>query len=97
MESNFTPFVTAGLGWTYIDTNIPSGPPETWCWYWYGCSTFVPTETSTEFSYNAGLGLRLDVGKGVFRFLVNSQWVDYGGSYGGDSVIQYRLDIGTKF
>jgi len=28
---------------------------------------------------------------------VNSQWVDYGGSYGGDSVIQYRLDIGTKF
>ena len=69
LESNFTPFVTAGLGWTYIDTNIPSGPPETWCWYWYGCSTFVPTETSTEFSYNAGLGLRLDVGKGVFRFV----------------------------
>jgi opacity protein-like surface antigen len=97
LEGDFTPFVTAGLGWTYIDTNIPSGPPETWCWYWYGCSTFVPTETSTEFSYNAGLGLRLDVGKGVFRFLVNSQWVDYGGSYGGDSVIQYRLDIGTKF
>jgi opacity protein-like surface antigen len=98
-EGNFTPFVTAGLGWTYIDTNIPSGPPENLCWYypWYGyyCSTYVPTETSTEFSYNAGLGLRLDAGKGVFRFLVNSQWVDFA-NYS-SNVIQYRIDIGTKF
>jgi hypothetical protein len=33
----------------------------------------------------------------VFRFLVNSQWVDYGGSYGSGNLVQYRLDIGTKF
>ena len=100
-EKSFTPFVTGGLGWTYIDTNIPAGLPENVCWAypWYGvyCSTYVPTETTTKFSYNAGLGLRLDYGKGVFRFLVNSQWVDFGGSYGSDSVIQYRVDFGTKF
>lgn len=101
LETDFTPFVTAGLGWTYIDTNIPAGLPENICWSypWYGtyCSTYVPTETTTEFSYNFGAGLRLDYGRGVFRFLVNSQWVDFGGSYGGSNVIQYRLDIGTKF
>jgi hypothetical protein len=100
-ERNFTPFVTGGLGWTYIDTNIPAGLPENICWAypWYGyyCATYVPTETTTKFSYNAGLGLRLDSGRGVFRFLVNSQWVDFGGSYGSSSLIQYRLDIGTKF
>jgi opacity protein-like surface antigen len=101
LASNFTPFVTGGLGWTYIDTNIPAGLPELVCWYypWYGqyCATYVPTETTTKFSYNAGLGLRLDAGGAVFRGMVNSQWVDFGGSYGSSSVLQWRLDIGTKF
>lgn len=98
---NFTPFVTGGLGWTYIDTNIPAGLPENVCWAypWYGvyCATYVPTQTTTKFSYNVGAGLRLDAGNGVFRLLVNSQWVDFGGSYGSSNLIQYRLDVGTKF
>jgi len=61
------------------------------------CATYVPTQTTTRFSYNAGAGLRLDAGRGVFRLLVNSQWMDFGGSYGSSNVIQYRLDFGTKF
>src|SRR5687767_4537796 len=101
LPSNFTPYATGGLGWTYIDTNIPAGLPESFCWYypWYGtyCSTYVPTETTTKFSYNAGIGLRLDVGKAFFRGQVNSQWTDFGGSYGSASLIQYRIDFGTKF
>lgn len=101
LTSNFTPFVTGGLGWTYLDTNIPSGLPENVCWAypWYGyyCTSYVPTKNTTKFSYNVGAGLRLDAGRGVFRFLVNSQWMDFGGSYGSSNVIQYRLDVGTKF
>jgi hypothetical protein len=100
MEGNFTPFVTGGLGWTYVDTNIPTGLPQNVCWYypWYSyCTSYVPTATTTRFSYNAGAGLRLDSGKGVFRFLVNEQWVDFGGGYGSGSVTQYRIDFGVKF
>jgi opacity protein-like surface antigen len=101
LEGRFTPFATAGLGWTYIDSNIPSGLPENFCWTypWYGtyCGTYVPTASTTRFSYNGGLGLRLDAGRGVFRFLVNSQWADFGNSYGSSNVIQYRIDFGTKF
>jgi len=101
MEGNFTPFVTGGLGWTYIDSNIPTGLPENLCWYypWYGsyCATYVPTATSTKFSYNAGLGLRMEMGKGFIRGMVNQQWVDFGGNYGNDSVTQYRIDFGVKF
>jgi hypothetical protein len=100
-EKDFTPFVTGGLGWTYIDSNIPSGLSEIYCWYypWYGqyCGAYTPTYSTTKFSYNLGAGLRLDAGKGVFRFLVNYQWVDLGGSYGSADTLQYRLDIGTKF
>jgi hypothetical protein len=100
MEGNFTPFVTGGLGWTYVDTNIPTGLPQNVCWYypWYSyCTSYVPTATTTRFSYNAGAGLRLDSGKGVFRFLVNEQWIDFGGGYGSGSVTQYRIDFGVKF
>jgi hypothetical protein len=100
MEGNFTPFVTGGLGWTYLDTNIPTGLPQNVCWYypWYSyCTAYVPTATTTKFSYNAGAGLRMDVGKGVFRFLVSEQWMDFGGGYGSGSVTQYRIDFGVKF
>lgn len=101
LEKNFTPFLTGGAGWTYIDTNIPAGLPQNVCWAypWYGayCASYVPTQTTTRFSYNAGAGLRLDSGKGVFRLLANSQWYDFGGSYGSSNVIQYRIDFGYKF
>ena len=102
LASDFTPFVTGGLGWTHIDTNIPAGLPENVCWYypWYGtyCSTYVPTETTTKFSYNVGAGLRMDFGRAAFaRFLVNAQYVDFGGSYGSSNLTQYRVDLGTKF
>jgi len=101
LPGNFTPFLTGGLGWTYIDTNIPSGLPETVCWFypWYGtyCATGVPTHSTTRFSYNLGAGLRLDAGKGVFRLLINSQWADFGHSYDSGNFVQYRIDIGTKF
>ena len=101
LAGNFTPFVTGGMGWTYIDTNIPSGLPENVCWAypWYGyyCATYVQTQSTTRFSYNVGAGLRLDAGRGVFRaageFAVGGlrRLVRLG------NVTQYRIDIGTKF
>lgn len=101
-SGDFTPFVTGGLGWTYVDTNIPAGLPELVCWWypWYGqyCATYVPTETTTKFSYNVGAGLRLDFSRSALvRFLVNAQYVDFGGSYGSSHITQYRIDLGTKF
>jgi opacity protein-like surface antigen len=100
-ERAFTPYVTGGLGWTWVDTNIPSGLPENVCWYypWWGtyCSTFVPTHNTTKFSYNVGAGLRYDYGKAVFRGQIHAQWIDFGGSYGSSYLTQYRIDFGTKF
>jgi opacity protein-like surface antigen len=100
LTSALTPFVTGGLGWTYVDTNIPTGQAESFCWYypWYGtyCGTFVETHSTTRFSYNLGAGLRFDAGKGVFRGLINQQWINFD-SYGSTAWTQYRLDFGVKF
>jgi opacity protein-like surface antigen len=102
LTGNFTPFVTGGLGWTYVDTNIPSGLPENVCWFypWVGqvCSSVTPTHTTTKFSYNAGGGLRYDFGPNYFvRGLVNVQWVDFGGSFGTTELTQARIDFGLRF
>lgn len=99
----FTPFVSAGIGGTFIDTNIPSGVPSNVCWYdpWWGyyCgTTSAPTHNETYFSYNVGAGLRWDSRENWFvRGLVAQQWLDVGGSVGSPDMTQIRLDIGLRF
>jgi hypothetical protein len=94
------PFVIGGIGSTFIDSNIPNGAPSTGCWYdpWYGyiCNTYQSTYSSTNFSYNAGLGLRWDVAPGFFlRGILADQWVDT--SQGTLTIPTFRLDIGFSF
>ena len=61
-EGPVTPFVEAGLGWTYFDSNVSDGSPIVGCWWdplWgYICSDFYNTYSATNFSYGAGVGLR---------------------------------------
>lgn len=98
----FTPFVSGGVGGTFIDTNVPSGPPVNVCWYdpWWGyyCDSSVPTRNETYFSYNVGAGLRWDAKENLFlRAMVAEQWIDVGGDVGAPSMMQVRLDIGLRF
>ena len=101
LATPITPFLSGGLGWTHIYTDIPAGPPQNSCWYypWYGpiCSTYVPTQNTTKFSYNGAGGLRADMGNWMIRGLVNLQKVDVGGGQGDGYWTQYRLDLGIRF
>jgi len=69
-EKAFTPFVMAGIGYTKLDSNIPGGPPNTACWWdpWWGyiCISDWETYSTSEFSYNLGLGVRWDINNAVF-------------------------------
>jgi opacity protein-like surface antigen len=62
-----TPFVEAGLGWTYFDSNVSDSAPIVGCWWdpWWGyiCSEFYSTYSSSEFSYGAGVGLQWNFGR----------------------------------
>jgi len=101
LDGPLTPFVMGGIGWTWVDSNIPSGPPTGTCWYdpWYGyvCTSYQNTYTKDYFSYNLGLGARWDVFPGFFlRGSVGWQWVDLGKA-GTTDFMGGRLDLGYMF
>ena len=33
MDKRLTPYITGNIGWTWIDSNIPAGPPSSGCWW----------------------------------------------------------------
>ena len=102
-DGPFVPYVGAGIGWTWIDTNIPSGPPTTGCWWdpWWGyvCYSSYPTETTDAFSYQALLGIRyeFDNDSTFLRLGYTSQWMDFSSASGTPRFDVIVLDIGWMF
>lgn len=70
LSGPLTPYITANLGSTYIDSGVPTGNISSGCWYdyWYGyiCTPVAQTYTSTEFNYGAGVGLRYDFNRKLY-------------------------------
>ncbi len=70
LKSAFTPYLSANIGSTYIDSGIPTGNLTTLCWWdpWWGyvCGPHAQTYTSTEINYGASIGLRYDFNRKLF-------------------------------
>ena len=101
MPKRFTPFITGTIGWSYIDSSIPSGPPIDGCWWypWWGyiCGPYQPTYTANNFTYGALAGLRFDLGRSMYlKGSLGKQYLDteHGGTY---STTLYRLNLGWMF
>jgi len=69
-DSALTPYLSANIGSTYIDSGVPTGNITTICWWdpWWGyvCGPSAQTYTSTEINYGAGIGLRYDFNRKLF-------------------------------
>lgn len=98
LDGPLTPYVGANLGFTYIDSNIPSGEAVGGCWYdpWWGyvCGNYPLTYTSTNFSYGADAGVRLDVDSMFMKAGIGKNYIDW------DSTIDttyYTFVFGFKF
>jgi hypothetical protein len=101
LSSAFTPYATANIGSTYIDSGIYTGDVGTGCWwypYWgYVCGTVAQTYTSTEFTYGAALGLRYDFNRKLFiKGDVGKNYIDFGSSNTPDFTT-YRFIFGFMF
>lgn len=102
LEGDLTPYVTAGVGWSFVDTNIPNGPPETACWWdpWWGyyCGTFQSTRSTDQLTYNAGAGLRWDVSETItLKLGYNRNWVDLGEASGTPGFDQVRFGLYGRY
>jgi hypothetical protein len=103
LARRLTPFVTAGLGVTFLDADLASDPPTNACWIypWYGqvCSDKAPKTTLARLSYGVGAGLRLDLPgrQGFLRAFVSGEWLEFAEARSTVGYVQLRADFGVRF
>jgi opacity protein-like surface antigen len=102
MDGPLVPYIDAGFGWTYVDSNVADGPPTTGCWWhpWWGyiCSNFWNTYSSTETSYGVGLGLRYEIRGGSFIKGSYNYWkLNSGGASDDFDLGSFRVEYGWNF
>jgi len=81
LPGRITPFVTGSIGYSFFDTNIPSGLPTSACywdpWWGYSCYDYVPTKTQDGVSSGVSIGLRYDVNENFgLQLSYNRMWFD---------------------
>ncbi|MEZ5276526.1 MAG: outer membrane beta-barrel protein [Opitutaceae bacterium] len=96
-----TPYVSAGLGFTYMETDVPGGDAELICvpgyWQWW-CYWAYPVYSDWFFTYYAGAGLRWDVNdRTVVRLSYESNWINVSGLSSSPRQDVFSLTIGGKF
>lgn len=84
LAKRFTPFLTAGIGWQYLEaslTNMPVTPGYCYWdpWWGYICTgASYPVYSTTQFVYNVGLGFRWDAPSNFFiKAGVDANWLEY--------------------
>jgi opacity protein-like surface antigen len=102
IDGRFTPFVRGSFGWTWIDSNIPSGPATGTCWWdpWWGyiCTTYQNTRDTDEFAYQAGVGVRWDVTSGLtLKLGYDKEWIDLGNADSAPGFDVLRLGVAYRY
>lgn len=82
LTGRIRPFVSTGAGWSFVDTELPTAPPQVGCWWnpWYGyiCEGFQDTRSVDGFAYQAGAGVDVRVSRSVsLSGSYRMNWVDY--------------------
>jgi len=101
LSTPFTPYISANIGSTYIDSGVPTGNLISGCWWdpWWGyvCAPRAQTYNSTELNYGAGLGLRYDFSRKLYiKAGVAKNYIDLGSSNTPDFT-SYQFVFGFMF
>jgi opacity protein-like surface antigen len=102
LDQPLTPYVMGGIGYSFIDTNIPNGRPVSGCWWdpWYGyiCGSAQPTKSVDGFAFQVGLGARWDISElWSLRLAWERHWVDLGSNGGTPFLDTGKLGFTYRF
>ncbi len=102
INRRLTPFVTAGIGYQYLETELGNAPSINDCWWdpWYGwvCYSGQPRAWQTDFTWNAGVGLRWNITDHlILKAMAGATWLEYGGAQGITTQIEGVFSIGWSF
>jgi opacity protein-like surface antigen len=102
IDRSLMPFVSAGIGWSFIDTNIPTGNTSFECWWdpWWGylCGEFAQTKTTKAFAYQLGAGARWTFNDTYgMRLEYQKQWLNLSRAVGTPSFDQLKLTLVVKY
>jgi len=102
INRRLTPFVTAGIGYQYLEMELRHLPPVEVCWWdpWWGwvCGYAVPYAAETDFTWNVGAGLRWDVTDSFFiKLLGGANWLQYSGARDVTTQIEAVFSVGWRF
>jgi opacity protein-like surface antigen len=102
INRRLTPFITAGIGYQYIETELSHLPPINSCWWdpWWGwiCTTSHPSAWQTDFTWNAGAGVRWNITDNlIVKVMGGATWLEYGGSSSITTQIEGVFSIGWSF
>lgn len=102
IDDNFTPFVSANIGSSFIDSGVPTGNYyggtcyDPWYGYYYPCYT-TETHTTVKFHYGTSVGLRYDFKNRLFvKGGINANVLDFS-SEQFPYFMSYQLSIGSTF
>ncbi len=102
INRRITPFLTAGIGYQYTETELQNAPPVGYCWWdpWWGwvCSYDHPHAWQTDFTWNVGGGFRWNITDNLFiKATAGATWLEYDGSHGITTQIEGIFAIGATF
>lgn len=102
LEGPITPYVTGGIGWSFVDTNIPNGRVQVGCWWdpWYGqiCTPYQSTKTVDELAYLVGGGVRWDASPTwTLRVSYEKQFVDFDFGSGTPDFDVFRIGLTVRY
>ena len=98
INRRITPFVTAGIGYQYMEAELENAPPVS---YWYpgwGWQYGHTQVWETDFTWNVGGGIRWNITDNFFiKATVGAQWLEYSGANGITTQIEGMFAIGWMF
>ena len=102
INRRLTPFVTAGIGYQYTEAELEHLPPYGGIYWdpWYGWVSYYehPHAWRTDFTWNAGAGVRWTVTEHLFvKAMAGATWLEYSGSHGITTQLEGIFAIGATW